>query len=178
VCATRASPHQIVFATALLIAVSLSFAARAADDARQQEVAQRGSQVMSFDLKATTHFFTKTEDGGVQRVVVKDAADAKQIELIRKHLRDMQARFARGDFSGPTQIHGREMPGLASLESAKPGTIVYSYREVDGGAELSYRTSDATLIAALHSWFDAQVSDHGADAVEGHAHDHGSASMH
>jgi hypothetical protein len=29
-------------------------------------------------------------------------------------------------------------------------------------------------VAALHQWFDAQLSDHGADAMAGHMHhDHG-----
>jgi hypothetical protein len=32
------------------------------------------------------------------------------------------------------------------------------------------------LVGALHKWFDAQLSDHGADAMEGHHHDH--AKMH
>ena len=42
------------------------------------------------------------------------------------------------------------------------------------GAELTYRTADPKLVAALHKWFNAQLSDHGADAMAGHQHhDHG-----
>jgi hypothetical protein len=44
--------------------------------------------------------------------------------------------------------------------------------EVAGGAELTYRTADAKLAAALHSWFDAQVSDHGPDAMPGQMQHH------
>jgi hypothetical protein len=62
------------------------------------------------------------------------------------------------------------MPGLAELQAAKPGQIAIAYRDILGGAELAYTTSDANLAAALHRWFDAQLSDHGADAMEGHAH--------
>jgi hypothetical protein len=32
---------------------------------------------------------------------------------------------------------------------------------------LTDRTSDPVLVAAIHKWFDAQVSDHGKDAIEG-----------
>jgi hypothetical protein len=41
---------------------------------------------------------------------------------------------------------------------------------VEAGAKLTYRTSDAKLVAALHRWFDAQLSDHGTDAMAGHSH--------
>jgi hypothetical protein len=137
---------------------------------RQAEVAQRGADVMPFALAATMHIFTKLPNGGIQRVVAKDAADDAQILPVRAHLREMQTRFLAGDFSGPEHIHGHEMPGLARLEAAKPGQFGIDYRDVPGGAELAYRSSDPGLVAALHDWFDAQVSDHGADAMAGHHH--------
>ncbi len=133
---------------------------------------------MPFALAATTHFFAKTIDGGLQRVVVKDAKNVEQIRLIRAHLRDLQARFQRGDFSGPSRIHGPNMPGIETLKSANPGAIVFVYRDVDGGAEIAYHTTDATLIAALHTWLDAQLSDHRPDAIEGHEHGQSQSAMH
>ena len=144
----------------------------AADAQRQAEVAKLGTDVMPFSLKATTHIFTKTAEGGVQRVVAKNksATDARQVKLVREHLREIRAEFLKGDFSGPTHIHGAEMPGLAELKAAKPGQVAIDYRDVTAGAELTYRTADAKLVAALHQWFDAQLSDHGADAMSGHVH--------
>ena len=139
---------------------------------RQGEVAKRGADVMPFSLAATTHVFTKSSDGGTQRVVAKDDADAKQVTLIRKHLRDIQVQFKKGNFSGPSHIHGDDMPGLAELRAAKPGQISIAYRDVKGGAELEYRSKAPSLVAALHKWFDAQLSDHGADAMAGHPHHH------
>jgi len=66
------------------------------------------------------------------------------------------------------------MPGLAELEAAKPGQIAIDYRDVDAGAQLRYRTTDARLALALHRWFDAQLSDHRDDAMAGHPHhEHG-----
>lgn len=156
-------------------AALLSAAAGAADAQHQAEVAQRGPDVMPFSLKATQHVFTKTPDGGVQKVVARNTADSGQVKLVRGHLRDIRMQFLEGDFSGPTHIHGAEMPGLAGLKAAKPGLVAIDYKEVAGGAELTYRTADASLATALHSWFDAQVSDHGPDAMAGPMqHDHGS----
>lgn len=139
-----------------------------ADAQRQAEVAQRGKKVMPFSLNATTHIFTKNAEGGTQRVVVKKANDAAQVRLVRQHLQDIMDQFLKGDFSGPTHIHGQDMPGLAELQAAKPGQIAIGYKDVKGGAELTYKTSGAHLVAALHKWFDAQLSDHGVDAMEGH----------
>lgn len=156
--------------TALAVLVGLPLATAAQDAQRQAEVAKRGADVMPFSLKATTHVFTKTADGGIQRVVAKSAGDAAQVKLVRAHLRDIQAQFVKGNFSGPTHVHGAEMPGLAELEAATPGQIAIDYRDVSGGAELSYRTTDARLVLALHRWFDAQLSDHGPDAMAGHPH--------
>lgn len=157
---------------ALALVTALPVAAMAADAAREAEVARRGPDVMPFDLKATQHIFTKKADGGIQRVVARRKGDSAQVKLVREHLRDIESRFSQGDFSGPAHIHGEDMPGLAQLRAAKPGDIRIAYREVPGGAELSYRTGQPGLVSALHAWFDAQVSDHGADAMAGHGHMH------
>ncbi|SDO47575.1 hypothetical protein SAMN04489798_3049 [Pseudomonas arsenicoxydans] len=140
-----------------------------ADAQREAEVSQRGEEVMPFSLAATTHIFTKNAEGGMQQVVVKKSTDADQVKLVREHLQEIRKQFLNGDFSGPSRIHGDDMPGLADLKTAKPGQISIVYQDVEGGAELIYNTSDASLVTALHKWFDAQLSDHGKDAMEGHS---------
>ena len=154
----------------LLSALAWGVAAQPADPQRQTEVASRGADVMPFSLKATTHVFTKTAEGGTQRVIAKNPTDAQQVKLVREHLHRIQAEFLKGDFSGPSHIHGTEMPGLAALKAAKPGEVAIAYKPVVGGAELTYRTNDPRLVTALHQWFEAQLSDHGADAMAGHHH--------
>ena len=141
-----------------------------ANQQRQVDVSQRGKDVMPFTLAATTHIFTTDAEGGVQQVVAKKFSDTAQIKLIRQHLKEIREQFLKGDFSGPSHIHGQDMPGLADLKVAKSGQISIAYKDVKGGAKLTYKTSDMTLVAALHQWFDAQLSDHSKDAVEGHAH--------
>jgi hypothetical protein len=168
--------EEAIFMTKYLLPATIiallvmPFVAAAADTERQADVAKRGADVMPFSLKATTHIFTKTSDGGTQRVIAKDTSDARQIQMVREHLRHIQAEFQQGAFAGPSHVHGVEMPGLAELKAAKPGAIAIVYRDVTSGAELLYKTADGGLVSALHTWFDAQVSDHGDDAMAGHMH--------
>jgi hypothetical protein len=134
------------------------------DHTRQAEVAARGAEAMPFDLDRTTHRFEARPWGGVQTVVA-DEPDAEQVELVRAHLREEAERFSRGDFDDPMAIHGMEMPGLAELRAgAAAGRVEIGYSEVATGARLTYRTNETALVAALHTWFRAQVSDHGSHA--------------
>jgi hypothetical protein len=135
---------------------------------RQEEVAAKGAKVMPFDLEQTTHVFQKLDDGGLQKVVVKDPANKKQITLIQTHLKEESERFRKGDFSDPAKIHGEDMPGLAQLK-AGAAKVDIRYTDLPDGAQIRYTAKDPKLVAALHRWFDAQLSDHGHHAT-GHSH--------
>ena len=64
------------------------------------------------------------------------------------------------------------MPGLAELRKAKSGEIRIAYQDIPSGGQVRYSSANKALIGALHEWFDAQLADHGADAVAGHDHAH------
>lgn len=130
---------------------------------RRAEVAARGATVMPFDLERTRHEFRPLAEGGVQTVVARDSADATQVHLVREHLRETAQRFRRGDFSDPAFIHGADMPGLAELRAGSDRLRI-EYLSVPGGARIRYTSSDPTLVEAVHRWFQAQMSDHGAHA--------------
>jgi hypothetical protein len=136
-------------------------------EARQAEVAQRGAEVMPFDLDATTHRFTKTDAGGVQLVTADDPDDAEQISLVRAHLAEEREKFSRGEFDDPARIHGMDMPGVAELSAGYPRVRV-TYRDRPAGGELTYTAADPELVDAIHEWFDRQLMDHG-DHAEGDA---------
>ena len=137
-------------------------------ETRQEEVAERGAEVMPFDLEKTTHVFEPTRTGGVQQVVADDPSDGEQVALIRAHLREEAEAFRRGDLSDPAKIHGQDMPGLEKLQ-AGAAEIDIRYSELPDGAQIEYETSDPALVSALHEWFDAQLSDHGGHAEGGAA---------
>lgn len=163
----RERSNRLVMATVLVLAaIGAGCSSNDSLAEQQAEVADRGAEVMPFDLDATTHVFTKTDRGGVQVVTADDPADAVQVRLIRAHLIEERDNFARGDFDDPAQIHGHDMPGVAEL-TAGYADVVVTYAETPAGAELTYTTDEPQLVDAIHSWFDRQLMDHGDDAEAG-----------
>ena len=142
----------------LLISASTAYA-----QTKQEHVHQMAHSVMPFDMSKTVHIFKMTETGGVQRVITKDAGDADQIALIQQHLKHETEKFQRGDYSDPAMLHGGDMPGLKELQ-AGASSIKVSYAALSDGAEITFETTDIHLLTAIHRWFGAQLSEHGADA--------------
>ena len=122
-----------------------------------------GTGVMPFDLHRSLHVFTPSPAGGTQAVLSLDG-DAAQVGLIRAHLSKEAAAFARGDYSDPAAIHGAAMPGLAALR-ANGGRVRVAFEPMPQGARLRFEAGDPGLVTALHQWFEAQVHDHGPDAI-------------
>ncbi len=119
---------------------------------------------MPFDLTKTSHVFRDIATGGIETVIVKNPSDTAQIDLPRGHLRQEAQKFAAGDFSDPIATHGPNMPGVAAL-SAGAAHIHFNYSDASAGARITYTTPDPVLRQALHTWFAAQLHDHGADAM-------------
>lgn len=147
----------------LLSAIVLVSAPVWAQSTQQEHIHEMSHGVMPFDMSKTMHIFKMTEFGGVQRVVAKDANARDQIMLIQQHLQHEAQRFQQGDFSDPATLHGMDMPGLKELQ-AGASRIKISYAALPNGAEIRFETSDLHLLTAVHRWFGAQLSEHGADA--------------
>ena len=155
-------------AMAAVLTLGLGLAQQAMPGMPDPGQAQRERQIMPFSLEATLHTFTNAVNGGTETVTVKNPKDSKNLALIRKHLQKEAIKFGRGDFSDPTFIHGKDMPGLAQVQAgAKSGRIKISYTTLKPGAQLRYITKDAALVKALHTWFAAQVMDHSSHAKMG-----------
>jgi hypothetical protein len=135
-----------------------------AHQTKQENVHHMGHEVMPFDLSKTIHIFRMTDSGGVQRVIVRDTATTDQVTLIQQHLQKEASAFQRGDYSDPASLHGVNMPGLKDLQ-AGASHINVTYSALPNGAEIIFETSDLHLLTAIHRWFGAQLSEHGADAM-------------
>lgn len=131
---------------------------------KQEHVHHSGQSVMPFDLTKTTHIFQMTDFGGVERVIVKDSTAKDQVALIQQHLQHEAEAFRRGNYSDPASLHGAGMPGLKELQ-AGAARIRISYSALPTGAEITFETTDLHLLTAIHRWFGAQLSEHGADAT-------------
>ncbi len=145
-------------ATILLCAPSAGLA-----ETSQERVHRMSHHVMPFEMSKTVHIFKMTEFGGAMRVLARDPDDADQISLIRQHLKHETERFKRGDYADPAKLHGADMPGLAELQ-ANPSAIEVSYNALPDGGQISFKTNDLRMLTAIHRWFGAQLSEHGADA--------------
>lgn len=130
---------------------------------RQQHVHNMSHSVMPFDVSKTMHIFKMTEFGGVQQVVSRDPDDSDQIALIRQHLQHEAEMFRTGNYSDPIKLHGADMPGLKELKEGA-ARIKVTYAALPSGAEIIFETTDLHLLTAVHRWFGAQLSEHGADA--------------
>jgi hypothetical protein len=153
---------RIVLAAAALVNLG-SLQAASADQSRQAKVEHNSAKVMPFDMGRSMHVFKPTPSGGIQTVFVHDG-DPRQVALVRSHLRKEAAAFTRGDYADPAAIHGGSMPGLREMH-AGANRIAVRYAEIPNGATISYTAADPALVSAIHAWFKAQVSDHGAHAT-------------
>src|ERR1044071_706814 len=102
----------------------------------QAHVHDSAHGVMPFDISKTVHVFRMTEQGGVQRVVVRDTSAREQVPFIQQHLKHEAERFQHGNYSDPAMLHGSEMPGLSELQ-AGASHIKVTYAALPDGAELS-----------------------------------------
>ncbi len=127
-------------------------------------VMSHGAQVMPFDLKDAMHMFTPSPTGGAVEIMVHDM-NARQIALVRSHLRMEAARFAVGNYSDPAYIHGQDMPGLAILET-HANQIAVNYADTQMGAKITFMTSGRAELQALHQWLAAQAADHGTQKTK------------
>jgi hypothetical protein len=130
---------------------------------RQEHVHQMAHSIMPFDVSKTVHIFKMTESGGVQRVIAIDPGATDQVALIQMHLQHEAEMFQHGDYADPAMLHGTDMPGLKDLQAGS-SRIKVSYATLPSGAEITFETTDLHLLTALHRWFGAQLSEHGADA--------------
>ena len=63
-------------------------------------------------------------------------------------------------------VHGHQTPGIDELQrAAKVGQVTVAYEALPSGARLTYVAATPALVETVHTWFDAQVMDHGAHAT-------------
>ncbi len=130
---------------------------------RQHMIHSESPMVMPFNMNKVTHYFLKNESGGILMIKTKDKKDTTQLKLVRAHLQKEYKLFSNADFRDPKTLHGLNMPGLDVLSKSK-GKFKVEYKNLSNGAELNFISKDSKVIKAIHTWFDAQLKDHGKDA--------------
>lgn len=164
----------------LLLALSVATApagitAQAAppvEDSSFQALQERGAIGMGVDQYASTHLFDALFDG--DRIEYQhDRDDAEGIDQIRRHLKEIQEAFEASDFSTPTFVHARQVPGTDVMAERREH-IEYVYQDLPRGGELRLVTDDPEALEAIRAFMAFQRSDHRADGMDHGSMDHGS----
>ena len=131
-------------------------------------VQERGRSVMGVDQYASHHVFEDLPDGGRIVLDVDDANDSAGIAVVRAHMREIATQFTNGEFTNPTLVHDRTVPGT-DVMAAKRAAITYRPADRPRGGEVRIVTSDTTAVRAVHEFLAFQRSDHRAPAHEQHS---------
>lgn len=168
---------------AVLVALPAAVRAQAAPAARTADSAfaalqARGAdrRAMGVDQYTSAHRFDALADGG--RVELQRGVDdSAGVAQVRRHLREIAAAFAAGDFRTPAFVHARggaagPVPGAAGM-AARRVAIAYTYRDLPRGGEVRITTRDPEALRAVHAFVAFQRADHRAggagDPHAGHA---------
>lgn len=154
-------------APARAAATSPAASSAAGEDTAFAALQERGKQAMGVDQYTSTHLFDSLEDGG-RIELQRDVDDPEGVAVIRRHMQDIAAAFARGDFRIPGFVHAQEVPGTRVMAERR-AHITYTYRELPRGGEVRITTRDPAAIAAIHEFLAFQRMDHRAG---GHVHGH------
>lgn len=121
-------------------------------------VQERGGMAMGVDQYTSSHVFDTTPDGG-RISLQRDTDDSLGIAQIRTHMKLIQHSFEAGDFSAPSFVHNRNMPGT-DVMARKRSAIEYTYQDLPRGGAVVIRTKDSEAIKAIAAFFAAQRMDH------------------
>lgn len=150
--------------TALILALTVSLTAPPTwAQTVQEKVHHMSPMVMPFDMTKTLHIFKMTEHGGVLQVIVRQSRWKAQVPLIQQHLKHEAMQFQKGNYADPATLHGTDMPGLKDLTQGA-ASVKVSYQDLPNGGVITFETTSLHLQTAIHRWFGAQLSEHGADA--------------
>jgi hypothetical protein len=166
--------HRFVGLGALLAVAVASASACAGSDALTGGASETKAGVFAAlqarGGQAATHLFDALADGGrIERQ--RDVDDPAAVDKIRRHLREITEAFASGNFSLPTFVHMRELPGMAVM-AAKKDRIGYVYRDLPRGGELRLVTNDPDAIRAIHEFVAFLRERHRAGGRDHGARDH------
>ena len=129
-------------------------------DSAYAAMQERGRVVMGVDQYTSTHHFDDLPNGG-RITLVRTVDDTAGAARIQQHLHSIATAFKAGDFTSPTSVHFKNVPGTRVM-AEKKSVIGYSVRALARGAELTMQTTDPDAIRAIHEFLAFQRAEHHA----------------
>lgn len=136
--------------------------AGAVQDPSYAAVQSRGEVAMGVNQFTSSHVFESLPDGG-RITLQRDVDDSVGAAQIRRHMRQIAAQFAAGDFQLPGYVHAQSVPGTAVM-AVRRTLITYTIESLPRGAAVRIRTDDAGAVQAIHEFLAFQRHDHHAPA--------------
>lgn len=162
-------PYTIVLALGVGVLTACSGQSKtSAEDSAFAAVQERGGMAMGVDQYSSSHQFDITDDGG-RISLQRDSVDSLGIQQIRTHMKLIQHSFESGDFSAPSFVHQRDMPGT-DVMSKKRDVITYSYEDLPRGGAVKITTSDSAARVAVADFLMAQRMDHRSGGMDPSMH--------
>jgi hypothetical protein len=161
-------PYTIVLALAASTLSGCSKAKPTAQDSAFAAVQERGGMAMGVDQYTSEHKFDITDSGG-RIALERDTDDSLGIQQIRTHMKLIQHSFESGDFSAPSFVHQRDMPGT-DVMSKKRDVITYTYQDLPRGGAVVIATKDSAARAAIADFLMAQRMDHRSGGMDPSMH--------
>ncbi len=125
----------------------------------QSMVNEHGDHVMGFSHEKTTHHFELNYDGGLIDVRANDIKDTEGRDQIRGHFQHIAQMFAAGNFNAPMLVHGKDVPGTATMTQLKD-QIHWELEETSRGARLKITADNTPALEAVHQFLRFQIEDH------------------
>jgi hypothetical protein len=125
----------------------------------QSMVNAHGEHVMGFSHEKTTHHFQLNFDGGLIDVRANDVKDVESRDQIRSHFQHVAQMFAAGNFNAPMLVHGKDVPGTATMTQLKD-QIHWELHETPRGAQLKITADNKPALEAIHQFLRFQIEDH------------------
>ena len=122
-------------------------------------VDEHGDRVMGFSHDKTTHHFELNYDGGLIDVRANDVKDTESRDQIRSHFRHIAQMFAAGNFNAPMLVHGRDVPGAATMTQLRD-ELHWELQETPRGARLKVTADNKASLDAVHEFLRFQIEDH------------------
>jgi hypothetical protein len=126
---------------------------------REAEMKARGAVAMGFDQDAAVHHFLLAADGGTIQVEVADPTDAATRDAIRRHLQEIAAAFAGGDFRAPVLTHAETPDGAATMQRLA-SSVTYTFSPTPDGGRVRITTAEPEALAAIHEFLRYQIREH------------------
>ena len=136
--------------------------AAAAHDPSYAAVQGRGAEAMGVNQYTSSHLFEPLADGG-RIELQRNADDSAGTAQILRHMNQIAAQFAAGDFRLPGYVHAQAVPGTAVM-AAKRSSISYAVESLPRGAAVRVGSDDSAAVQAIHQFLAFQRHDHHAPA--------------